>query len=98
MLEVTWDTAGEPTLAVGSGARYLEEVSQWVIGNAQPMIYEQSDGQWVLVHGATGGDRGMAARHQPGRGSRPGAPDPGGRRPRDDVTAACPSPRVTWTT
>jgi hypothetical protein len=55
MLEITWDTAGEPTLAVGCGARYLQEVSQWVIRNAQPMIYEQSDGQWVLVHGATGG-------------------------------------------
>lgn len=55
MLEITWDTTGEPTLAVGRGAPYVEEASHWVIENAQPMIYEQGNGWWVFIHGPTGG-------------------------------------------
>jgi hypothetical protein len=55
MLEITWDTTGQPALAVGRGDRYgLAEAPKWVIENAQPMIYEQSDGQFVFVR-PTGG-------------------------------------------
>jgi hypothetical protein len=54
-LEITYDTAAEPVLAIGRGAAYLEEASRWVVAYGQPMIYEQSDGQFVFVHGPAGG-------------------------------------------
>jgi hypothetical protein len=55
MLEIDYDTTEEPTLAVGWGADYIQEVCKWVVENNKPMIYRQKKGQFLFVHGPAGG-------------------------------------------
>ena len=55
MLEIDYDTTGEPKLAVGWGADYVQEACKWVVENNQPMIYRQKKGQYLFVHAPAGG-------------------------------------------
>ena len=54
-MEITYDTTGEQALAVGRGAAYIDEASRWVVANGQPMIYQQTNGEFVFIHGPGGG-------------------------------------------
>jgi hypothetical protein len=52
MLEIDYDTADEPKLAVGWGEdEYdLQQAMGWVRANGEPMIYGRPGVHWVFIH------------------------------------------------